>query len=284
MELHMRELRPFQVPSDGVAGSRADEINFVACRARHRFDNLFSAGGEDRWPSAWPDRAAACPSAPGFPRRISCVPSGDTRIRRGRRVPAPTVVRARRSALATATRAMPAPRVPWSPRSRSSPESLAFGTLDRYQRAFRQPARLGLPRDTSRWDGRFQAIRWSKPSRRSPAFARTIAFVAAFIEFPQACIDVAGDVFDLQIGRSARSWAARRNNQCLRARPSQIIEPPANQSIARILAFGNRSQRQAGWKLVGMSFKLCTAMSIAPASSASSISLVNNPFVPDFDY
>ena len=71
--------------------------------------------------------------------------------------------------------------------------------------------------------------------------------VAAFIQLAQARVDVAADVFDLQIGTAARSCAARRNEPVpTRAPVREILQGPANQGIARIFALRNRGQRQAG--------------------------------------
>ena len=106
--------------------------------------------------------------------------------------------------------------------------------------------------------------------------------VVAFIQFAQARVDVAANVFDLQ-DRAAARGAARRAaaNWCRRERPRADPRDARPTSASRGSSRSGiaASVRPAG-KSVGMSFRLCTARSIAPASSASSISLVNRPLVP----
>ena len=74
--------------------------------------------------------------------------------------------------------------------------------------------------------------------------------------------------------RAAANWCRLRSPRAAR-RAACPISASRGSSRSGIAA----SVRPAG-SSVGMSFKLCTARSIAPASSASSISLVNSPLPP----
>src|ERR1700730_11122425 len=131
---------------------------------------------------------------------------------------------------------------------------------------------------------RSSAMRFSQPSRRSPADARTIASYFPSSSFRRR-VSILPRMFSTsRSGRSARSCAARRNElvptraRCGRSdnlRPTNASRESSRSGIAP-------NVRPEG-SSVGMSFRLCTATSIVPSSRASSISFVNNPLVPTLE-
>ena len=80
--------------------------------------------------------------------------------------------------------------------------------------------------------------------------------VAAFIQFAQPGIDVAANVFDLQIGPASSKLrgAAQRTSSYASAR-GQILEGAAYQSIAWIFALRDGGQRQALRQIGGHVFQ-----------------------------
>src|SRR5579872_2585039 len=124
-------------------------------------------------------------------------------------------------------------------------------------------------------------IRSCQPRRRRPAEARRMASYWPSSSFRRR-VSTLPRIFSMcRSGRIARNCAARR---------SELV-PTRVASDRRLPTTASRGSSRTGVAAsvsplgisVGMSFRLWTARSIVPFSSASSISLVNKPLVPTFD-
>ena len=127
-------------------------------------------------------------------------------------------------------------------------------------------------------------MRFSHPSRRSPAAARTMASYSFSSSLRRRVSRFPRMSRISRSGRAARSCAARRKELVPTRAPlvnsASLAPTSASRGSSRS---GMAAKVNPGGRSVGMSFKLCTARSIFPCSSASSISLVNNPLVPTFE-
>ena len=129
--------------------------------------------------------------------------------------------------------------------------------------------------------GRISAMRSSHPSRFSPAAASTMASYCPSRQLAQARIEVAAHGFDGEVRPQLAQLrgAAQRTGAHLRAlRAASASVQPTMASRGSSRGGTAASTRPAG-SSVGRSFRLCTARSARPSSSASSISLVKRPLV-----
>ena len=126
-------------------------------------------------------------------------------------------------------------------------------------------------------------MRSSQPSRLQAGGGQHDGVVLPFVELAQARVQVAAHGFDRAgPAAAARSCAARRSELVPTFAPcGQFGEracPPGRRAGLR--AAGTAASTRPAGSSVGRSFRLCTARSARPSSSASSISLVNRPLVP----
>ena len=124
----------------------------------------------------------------------------------------------------------------------------------------------------------------TSPSRFNPASASTVASASPFSILRSRVSTLPRNGTMARSGRKRLSSACRRGDAvpttapCGRSRRLLALRL-INASRASSRGRNAASTRPAG-KNVGMSFDECTARSMAPASSASSISLVNRPLPP----
>ena len=125
----------------------------------------------------------------------------------------------------------------------------------------------------------------ARPSRFRPAHARKVRVRHALGELAQPRLDVAAERHDLEVGAPVqhlrlppqRRGADDRARRAARRAMPYLRLMKASRTSSRC---SSGAEREAGGRTVGMSFMECTARSIAPASSASSISLVKRPLPP----
>ena len=126
------------------------------------------------------------------------------------------------------------------------------------------------------------------PSRFSPASARIVPSATPSCSLRSRVCDIAAEGHDLEVrphaAGSAPAGAATRSRLSRRAGRSMIDFAVRPMKASRGSSRGRKAEstRPSG-STVGMSFEECTAMSMRPASSASSISLVNRPLPPASD-
>ncbi len=127
-------------------------------------------------------------------------------------------------------------------------------------------------------------MRSARPSRLSPAQASSVASAAPSSSLLSRVSTLPRIGTTARSGRACRTCAWRRSDEVPTTAPagsSAMRLALALMKASRTSSRGSRQRiaRPAG-SSVGMSFMECTAMSISPASSASSISLVKRPLPP----
>ena len=134
---------------------------------------------------------------------------------------------------------------------------------------------------------RGDALRQAEPLEAGRRQERRIG--DALLELAQPRLDVAAEADDLEVGpqRAAPAPAAAAT-RCRPTAPRRHLGErsalQADERVAHVLARQHaRRSRARPAARVAMSFIECTARSISPASSASSISLVNSPLPPTSD-
>ena len=127
-------------------------------------------------------------------------------------------------------------------------------------------------------------MRSARPKRLTPAAASTMASSCSSANLRRRVSRLPRRGTIATSGRACRSWAARRRllvpmrgswPSLSKVNPSRAINTSSGTSRSGIAPM----HRPAGIS-AGMSFMLWTAISIRPASSASSISFTNSPLPP----
>ena len=125
----------------------------------------------------------------------------------------------------------------------------------------------------------------SRPSRCSPAQARTTASSLPVERLVQPGLDVAPDRHHAQVGPQVEELGPPpRASRCRPGAPGKSVEGPVDrrdQGVGHVLARGHGGQGQPSGPWVGRSLRLCTATSTEPSSTARWISLVNSPVPAD---
>ena len=127
-------------------------------------------------------------------------------------------------------------------------------------------------------------IRWSNSKRFKPAWAKTIASKFSVSNFLRRVCTLPRKTWMSKSGRACKSWAWRRREEVPTLAPWGSLsrvwyrgDTRASKGISRWVMAPKISP--CG-RSVGISLRLCTAISIAPLCIASSSSAVKRPLPP----
>ena len=129
---------------------------------------------------------------------------------------------------------------------------------------------------------KYRLIRYSSPSLFRPAAARISASYSPRSSFSSLVITFPLTLLNSASLNSLFAWILLlKEEQPMIPRPSHSSTPFGSTSTSRTSSLGE--YRTIGITFdssIGISFKLCTARSIRPSSSALSSSFTNRPFPP----